>query len=412
MLARCKFELDSLIDEVLSVYPDKVWTSSKTTFLDFAIGGGQFVTAIENKLREYGHSDENIASRVYGYESNIMRVRFAVNKNKLVGNYSSLNPLTEDITDQFDVVISNPPYDSGNDSKGNKLWPKYILKAYELTKDNGYCSVVTPTGWASGGTNMPGGRGIIKDVFKKSQVESIYVNGITERFFSNIAIEIGYFLLHKVDVHKPTTLFLKDGETTVDFREVDFISPRLNKIDIGIAKKFFDKKFKTFDIQSFDRKVKKGTVDESPEPTDKLKHKHWVLGGTSAGNAYFTYLDFENTEFTYPKVLFNIGNRYWQPYYDLDGVNIAAQGFAVKLSGNETVESLSSVFEHPLFAYISFWYQLQMKGYMKTNIVYSYPYVDLTKTWKRDELYKHFGISKSESEHIEDILVKNKAMPA
>ena len=64
MLSRLKFEIDPLVAEILDHLPESVWTSTSTTFFDPAIGGGQFVRAIEQRLRRYGHSDANIRKRV------------------------------------------------------------------------------------------------------------------------------------------------------------------------------------------------------------------------------------------------------------------------------------------------------------------------------------------------------------
>ena len=57
MLSRMKFEIEALVEEMLDQLPETVWTSNSTTFFDPAIGGGQFVRAIEQRLRERGHSD-------------------------------------------------------------------------------------------------------------------------------------------------------------------------------------------------------------------------------------------------------------------------------------------------------------------------------------------------------------------
>jgi hypothetical protein len=46
-----KFEIDELVAEILDQLPSSVWTSNSTTFLDPAIGGGQFVRAVEQRLR-------------------------------------------------------------------------------------------------------------------------------------------------------------------------------------------------------------------------------------------------------------------------------------------------------------------------------------------------------------------------
>ncbi len=66
MLSRLKFAIAPLVKEILDNLPDSIWTSSSTTFLDPAMGGGQFLVEIERRLRVAGHSDENIANRVFG----------------------------------------------------------------------------------------------------------------------------------------------------------------------------------------------------------------------------------------------------------------------------------------------------------------------------------------------------------
>ena len=78
MLSRLKFEIDPLVAEILDHLPESVWTSTSTTFFDPAIGGGQFVRAIEQRLRRYGHSDANIRKRVFGFEESNLHIRFAV----------------------------------------------------------------------------------------------------------------------------------------------------------------------------------------------------------------------------------------------------------------------------------------------------------------------------------------------
>ena len=145
MIGRLKFDILDLVDEILDLLPSDVWTSSTTTFLDPAIGGGQFVRAIENRLRDVGHSNENIASRVYGYESNRMRINFAVNKYKLVGTYTNTDFLEEDDDMKFDVIVGNPPYQDGTKEGGqNKIYNFFAKKSLELLNDTGTLSFVTP----------------------------------------------------------------------------------------------------------------------------------------------------------------------------------------------------------------------------------------------------------------------------
>lgn len=129
MLGRLKFDITPLVDEILDRLPSDVWSNPTTTFLDPALGGGQFVRAIENRLRIAGHSNENISKRVYGFESNRMRINFAVNKYKLVGNYSNADFLDGEVNMKFDVVVGNPPYTQGT----KYLYRYFFEKSLEIS---------------------------------------------------------------------------------------------------------------------------------------------------------------------------------------------------------------------------------------------------------------------------------------
>lgn len=139
-----KFEIEPVVEEILNQLPSSVWLSTSTTFLDPAIAGGQFVRAIEERLRKHGHSDDNIRMRVFGFEESNLYIRFAVNKHKLVGQYTKLaynQFLNLDKSMKFDVIIGNPPYNSNDTSRenmahrgqGDNLAKKFTVKSLELS---------------------------------------------------------------------------------------------------------------------------------------------------------------------------------------------------------------------------------------------------------------------------------------
>lgn len=47
---------------------------------------------------------------------------------------------------KFDVIIGNPPY-QGVHKKASKLWPKFYEKGFDLLKDGGVLSFVSPATW-------------------------------------------------------------------------------------------------------------------------------------------------------------------------------------------------------------------------------------------------------------------------
>lgn len=166
MIQRLKFTFNNLINEMLDKLPQEVWINPTKTFLDPEIGGGQFISAIEKRLRAFGHSDENIKSRVWGFSDSLLSINFAVNKHKLVGNYKHVsysfdknpaihvynkNSMEHDLPMKFDVVVGNPPYNkgklSGASGSGNSIWEKFLPTLWNYVSDNGYVCFVHPPEW-------------------------------------------------------------------------------------------------------------------------------------------------------------------------------------------------------------------------------------------------------------------------
>jgi len=132
MLQRRQFGIANIVNNMLDALPTEIWTSATTTFLDPAIGGGQFVKEIERRLREAGHSAENIKSRVFGYDSSNLRLRATKGRNRLIGTYEVKDFISENTHMKFDVTVMNPPYTDGTNGKAT-LWDKFISKAMDMS---------------------------------------------------------------------------------------------------------------------------------------------------------------------------------------------------------------------------------------------------------------------------------------
>ena len=210
MLARIQ-PLKQLVNEMLDQFPKSVWRSKTTTFLDPAIGGGQFVAEIERRLRAAGHSDENIKSRVFGFEYSLALIDIAINMNKLVGTYKKM--LYEDFfkwdTDmKFDVVVGNPPFQDGTKVGGqNKIYNLICKKAISVLNDNGIISFITPT-----------------SVLKKSKRFSLMnysgvklVNFTADQFF-DVGINICRWVIDKTFKKNTVTIINRDKTRNVQLR--------------------------------------------------------------------------------------------------------------------------------------------------------------------------------------------------
>ena len=282
MLSRMKFEIEPLVAEILDQLPASVWSSKTITFFDPAIGGGQFVRAIEQRLRDKGHSDANIRSRVFGFEDSNLHIRFAVNKHKLVGQYVKMT-----YTDffnlnnsmKFDVIIGNPPYQDSDDS-GGALWAKFANKAFnDLAIDDGYIAMVHPPSFI--GKHLSSGKGKSDyTVFANNQIDQLHILDDINRskYFEGVGTRICWYVARKADNSKLTKIIGYRGNSTFEFDEnfskVTFLPNHIDKVSMSIHNKLISVKTLQFkqkrELHYFSMK-KRNEVSDIETNTFKFK---------------------------------------------------------------------------------------------------------------------------------------------
>ena len=142
MITRLKLEFDDLIDENLDQIPEGMWISTNSTFFDPAFAGGQILKKIIERLRKYGHNDENIKSRIFGCEENVIYKNWTVNKTKVIGTLWTCDMINEGNNMKFDVdvIATNPPY--GGQSK---LYQRFFNQGVEMLKEGGNIIMIHPS---------------------------------------------------------------------------------------------------------------------------------------------------------------------------------------------------------------------------------------------------------------------------
>ena len=163
-----------LVNEMLDKLPLEVWKNKKLKWFDPAAGMGNFPIAVYLKLME-GLKDEIedtekrkkhiLEKMIYMCELNkknvlVCKQIFDINNehklNLYHGNTLEFDPYDTFKIKQFDIILGNPPYNKGGirshtgkqlGEKNETIWTKFIEKAFEWLKMNGYLIFINPLSW-------------------------------------------------------------------------------------------------------------------------------------------------------------------------------------------------------------------------------------------------------------------------
>jgi site-specific DNA-methyltransferase (adenine-specific) len=389
-----KFEIEPLVAEMLNQLPDSVWSSKTSTFFDPAIGGGQFVRAIEQRLRECGHSDANIRSRVFGFEVSELHIRFAVNKYRLVGQYAKM-PYSKffelDDSMKFDVVVGNPPYQS---SKGNsdQLWPLFTEKAISLTKNNGHTAFIIPDTWTSGTKSVmiSGRQNLLTDVFSKLCIKMISFD--IKKYFPGIGSGFSAFLLQKSLPINNTTIISPAEQFTFDIKDLKYIPKDISLITLNIVKKVTTHLLPCVYFKFY------GKTDGLTLVDTKDKSHSFVYSNTSS-NHPTQWGNIKGQGYGKKKVIYAYMGSKQKFEYDLIGdVSLMHNGRGFEIDTPATEEGLVSYFESKIVKFLN---KDKWSQYNEPKILNLLPIVDFTKVWTDKQLYKHFGLTQEEIDYVE-----------
>jgi len=163
MPLKSKLNTSELSDKMLEHIPDSIFESNNTTFFDPWINGGFLARSIECKLRRFGHSDDNISSRVFGMHNRQLLLNAAVNRCDLVGNYY-VGDLNTQVSNLYDVVVTMPPFNdvsslakrmksnpnvTTSTDGGNAYYLKYVSTFYRNCKSY-FAAVMQLNRWFDG----------------------------------------------------------------------------------------------------------------------------------------------------------------------------------------------------------------------------------------------------------------------
>jgi 16S rRNA G966 N2-methylase RsmD len=403
MLGRLKFDIDTLVNQMLNQIPNAVIVNG--TVLDPAIGGGQFVKEVERRKRAAGKTDAEIAETVFGIEQNVLRKNYAVNKHKLVGNYNVDNFLEKDFKNmKFDVVLGNPPY---QDSTGqNTLYPWFYSKSIELVKPNGIIAMITPPAIIPGlwGVKDPDGIKMPAPI----QINSITIGKSVKDHFPGVSSDFCYFILQNKKSANDQVVVVTDAGSVISAGP---LFPRVVEAkDLNKAQSILNKAF------SFYKDPYKSTSGDhgksakfDPNGTDLAVESISTDGQVKTRS--ITWVKNNHQHYNKPKVIMPMYGKTAIIDYSHKLVSAAQEkNGSTKLTGHniQTVitnsdqesETLVSILESRLQRFFNTVTNENRSQYI--NFLKNFKGVPLNQSYTDDTLEKALGLTKDESKWLRD----------
>lgn len=218
MLARLKFEIDELVQEMVSHLPKDLVSDKNTIYLDPAMGGGQFTKILEREFPD---------NLIVGYENNAMRIKYAVNKYKLKGQYKATDWL-KDGTVQPDVIIGNPPFQrADNAAKRWTLWEEFVNKSLD---ESNHVAMIVPQSLTSPGATW-------NRIKKHCKVLNVNI-----KHHFDVGSSFCYFVVDQTREFDSTKIISKDGEFNIDVRDLPCLPNEINETSLNLLEKLVNRK--------------------------------------------------------------------------------------------------------------------------------------------------------------------------
>ena len=225
---------------------------------------------------------------------------------------------------QWDVVVMNPPYQasSGNKGSNNILWDKFIEKAIDITKKDGYVSAIHPSAW----------RNFFQNDTKKShsnagkkitskQIKYLEIHGTEDGIKTfNCGTRYDWYIL-KNDIPKEKTLIIDQNgiQAELFLPNVKFIPNFMIERILSLVAKDGEEKAEIICNSAYHtyNYNKNGTIEISKEKDDRCVYPV-VNSVDTKNNPTLFYSSFNNKgHFGIPKIIF--GNGATGFFIDING---------------------------------------------------------------------------------------------
>jgi len=300
--------------------------------------------------------------------------------------------ITTEFDMKFDVVVGNPPYqDPKNDKR--MLWNQVVDKMAEVTKDNGYIAVVTPSTWLTASTNIHNSY----RVFEEKQVEEAVIFDKEDSPFEE-GTTVSYSIIKNTPRLTDANLYFakfskktKDLVSSINIATEKFWPGQLEPINLAIHNKL-----KPFAKIEF--------IKSCEFHNQGLKKKQRVADTQSADFPYTHHVSAAITRYT--SVKFSKHDT-WKVMVPLTSTidkavinNNCGHGedmLSLYVADEDTAKNIKAVFNTKFYKFIGKLY----KNGRNQPLQNLFPIVDFTRTWTDTELYQLVGLTQDEIDYVE-----------
>lgn len=408
-----------IVDEI----PDEFWKRPNLKIFDPSCGKGDFLKVIKEKLESLHFTKEQIGQTLFYADPEEFNVVFTNKILELDNGFSytikakpkckklkkewrgELADLEDKLkTMMFDLVITNPPYqstdeDGARNDQAKNLWSKFTKIAHDNVKPGGIFTLVTPNTWMSPSADVgKGDSGIhfYQDYFQKYKTLALNINDCKKYFKEGTSFS--YFVVEKTEADKHVTKIKSESdEFDVDLRDVPVLPKQVTKDNIDILNKFFFGGHTKMDWKGNNLpEASLNGVDHSDKKS--AKYKYPVYSTPAKGGKYFYRAD-KMQNFDREKVLLSVSGAY-KPVYDDGKTGYDSFCLVNLLKDNESLENVRNVIEHPLYLFAM--EQTQLVGWLSKPMVANLPALDFTRKMKSQEIYDSFNLTDDQQDKIDE----------
>ena len=383
---------NSLIEEMLDKLPQEVFKSKTTTFLDPCFGTGSFLKAIGLRLKSFGHSNDNISSRLYGFEISTRLFNRTSRETKQMFGCITINKqdfLSTDINMKFDVIVGNPPYQHPTNQRW-KMWVDFIEKTSNLIKKNGHVSMVTPISWLNGkGKELNRAKSIL------TKLDLLSVNTSVDKHF-NVGEAIGTFIVKNQECSNSLVI---DGEL------IQNISNIKKTIGQSISDKMYSYPNKIVDTCLGFLSDKRPHLESIKCSLDQTGE--YVIPVAHTGSCTLYYKDSTKlNKLKGPKVIVNMSGTYHkddsdQYIFSTDSVIPGRATYGIPFKTIKDAESATNILKSKLYRFIVIFNKTGGYNHAAFNDL---PEInnDMLKLKIDSEIYEYFNLTQEEINYIEN----------